>query len=47
MQDFPRDPVVKNPSCNTGDNGSMPGGGTKIPHDAREILCAARPDAVK
>ena len=37
MQDFPRDPVVKNPSCNTGDNGSMPGGGTKIPHTLEQL----------
>ena len=30
--DFPGGPVVKNPSCNTGDAGSIPGQGTKIPH---------------
>ena len=29
--DFPGGPVVKNPSCNAGDMGSVPGQGTKIP----------------
>ena len=33
--DFPGGPVVKNPPCNAGDMGSIPGRGTKIPH-ARE-----------
>ena len=31
-RDFPGGPVVKNPSCNAGDAGSIPGQGTKIPH---------------
>ena len=30
--DFPGGPVVKNPSCNAGDIGSVPGKGTNIPH---------------
>ena len=29
--DFPSGPVVKNPPCNAGDMGSIPGWGTKIP----------------
>ena len=29
--DIPGCPVVKNPSCNAGDAGSIPGWGTKIP----------------
>ena len=32
--DFPSGPVVKNPSCNAGDAGLIPGQGTKIPHAA-------------
>ena len=28
--DFPGGPVVKNPPCNAGDLGAIPGGGTKI-----------------
>ena len=28
--DFPGGPVVKNPSCNAGEAGSIPGQGTKI-----------------
>ena len=31
-QDFPGGPVVKNPLYNSGDMGSIPGQGTKIPH---------------
>ena len=34
---FPGGPVVKNPSCNAGDAGSIPGRGTKIPHAAGQI----------
>ena len=30
--DFPGGPVVKNLPCNTGNMGSIPGQGTKIPH---------------
>ena len=30
--DFPGGPVVKNPSCNAGDAGAIPGQGTKILH---------------
>ena len=32
LGDFPGGPVVKNPSSNAGDAGSIPGQGTKIPH---------------
>ena len=32
MKDFPGGPVVKNPPCNAGDAGSIPGQGAKIPH---------------
>ena len=32
MRDFPGGSVVKNPSCNVGDMGSISRGGTKIPH---------------
>ena len=31
MRDFPDGPVVKNPPFNSGDVGSIPGQGTKIP----------------
>ena len=31
-RDFPGGPVVKNPCSNAGDEGSIPGQGTKIPH---------------
>ena len=30
--DFPGGPVVKNPPSNSGDTGSIPRQGTKIPH---------------
>ena len=30
-------PVVKNPSANAGDVGSIPGRGTRIPHAAEEL----------
>ena len=37
--------MVRNPSCNAGDAGSIPGQGTKIPHAAGQIsLCAATTD---
>ena len=40
--DFPGGPVVKNPSCNAGDAGSIPGRGTKIPHAVGQLsLCAS------
>ena len=35
--DFPGGPVVKNPPCNAGDTGSIPGQGTKIPHAAGHL----------
>ena len=36
-RDFPRGPVVKNPPCNAGDAGSIPGQGTKIPHAIEQL----------
>ena len=30
-------PVVKNPSCNAGDMGLIPGQGTKIPHAEEQL----------
>ena len=35
-RDFPGDPVVKNPPCNAGHVGSIPGQGTKIPHAVKQ-----------
>ena len=35
--DFPNVPVVKNPSSNAGDKGSIPGWETKIPQDAEQL----------
>ena len=32
MRNLPGGPVVKNPSCNAGDAGLIPGWGNKIPH---------------
>ena len=34
---FPGGPVVKNPPSKAGDVGSIPGGGTKIPHTAKQL----------
>ena len=31
QRDFPGGPVVKNPPCNAGDEGSIPDWGTEIP----------------
>ena len=36
-RDFPGGPVVKNPPSNAGDVGSIPGGGTKIPHAVEQL----------
>ena len=36
-RDFPGGPVVKNPPCNTGDAGLIPGQGTKIPHAEKQL----------
>ena len=41
IRDFPGGPVVKNPPCNSGDTGSIPGQETKIPH-ARATKPACR-----
>ena len=35
--DFSGGPVVENPPCNVGDTGSIPGQGTKIPHDRGQL----------
>ena len=35
--DFPGGPVMKNPPCNAGDMGSIPGEATKIPHAAEQL----------
>ena len=35
-RDFPGGPVVKNPPCNLGDSGLIPGQVTKIPHTSEQ-----------
>ena len=35
--DFPGGPVVKNPSCNARDAGSIPGQGTEVPQLERSL----------
>ncbi|XP_055441259.1 uncharacterized protein LOC129655187 isoform X1 [Bubalus kerabau] len=40
-RDFPGGPVVKNPPCNAGDQGSIPGRGTKIPHAEEQLSWSA------
>ena len=35
---LPGGPVVKNPPCNTGDVGSIPGQGTKILHAMEQLI---------
>ena len=39
--DFPDGPVVKNPSGNAGDMGSIPGQRTKIPRAAEQLSLSA------
>ena len=36
-RDFPGSPIVKNLFCNAGDEGSIPGQGTKIPHAPEQL----------
>ena len=36
-RDFPGNPVVKNPTYNAGNVGSIPGRGTKIPYATRQL----------
>ena len=36
-RDFPGDPMVKHLPSNAGDRGSIPGGGTKIPHASEQL----------
>ena len=40
--DVPGGPVVKNPPSNSGDVGSIPGLGTKIPYAAEQLVCHVR-----
>ena len=37
FRDFPGGPVVKNPPSNSGDVGTIPGQGTKIPHAVGQL----------
>ena len=37
IRDFPSGPVVKNPPCNSGDMGSIPGRGTGIPRATEQL----------
>ena len=37
LWDFPGGPVVKNPSANAGNSGSLPGPETKIPHALGQV----------
>ena len=47
-REFPGGPVVKNPPSNAGDVGSIPGGGTKIPHATGQLsLCATTTEPVR
>ena len=46
-QDFPGGPVVKNPPCNGGDVGSIPGQGTKIPQATGQLRPPRRPGTAK
>jgi len=43
LRDLPGSPVVENLSCNAGDEGSIPGGGTKIPHAVGQLIRALQP----
>ena len=41
-RDLPGGPMVRSPSCNEGDAGSIPGWGTKILHTVEQLNpCAA------
>ena len=37
LGDYTGGPVLKNPLCNAGDMGSIPGEGTKIPHATERL----------
>ena len=37
LGDYTGGPVLKNPPCNAGDLGSIPGKGTKIPHATEQL----------
>ena len=43
FRDLPGGPMVKNPPSNTGDVGSIPGQGTKIPHATEATKPMHRP----
>ena len=48
LWESPGSPVVKDPPANSGDTGSIPGWGTKIPHTAEQLTpCAATTEAWK
>ena len=45
--DFPGGLVIKNPSCNAGDTGSIPGQGSKIPHSTGQLSpCTATAEPI-
>ena len=44
-QDFPGSPVAKNPPFSAGDTGSIPGGGTNIPHAMEQLSTATKDPA--
>ena len=45
--DFPGGPVVKNPPCSAGVEGSISGGGSKIPHALGHLnLCLATTESL-
>ena len=37
VSNIPGGPVIKNPPCNAGDVGSIPGQGTKIPYALKQL----------
>ena len=37
IRDFPDGLMIKNPPCRSGDMGSIPGQGTKIPHASEQL----------
>ena len=41
LGDFPGGPVVKNPPCNAGNRGSIPGRGTKVPPASEQLSLRA------
>ena len=45
LRDFPGGPVVKNPPCNAGDVGSIPGLGTKTLQSVERLCLTATTEA--